>query len=247
MPNTIVLLIGSPTIESEKMSAKLGHVLIIPDGNRRWAKEHKHTYEEAYKIGAEEITPLITQFFLIEGRATELTFFAIARNNILKRDIGEEIMPILEVQKEMYKRFSRRPDFEAAGIRFRHIGDDELLPPDYLDALKELEETSKNRTGPRCNFLCAYDGEWELAKAFNNGMLKAGTTLNPDITPYLYLDSNIDLVIRSGFEHRLSSCPLVQMAHAELYFADFHYPEYTKEKLDEILEEYEQKERRYGR
>ena len=226
---------------------ELQHVLIIPDGNRRWAKENNITHEEVYRIAAEEITPLIIRHFLVEKRAKELTFFMISRDNLLKRDIENDIFPILEAQRKMYEKFLADQTFAKVGIRFRFVGDEQLLPEDYISVSRKLEESSRGREGPRCNFLAAYDAEWELLKAFNNGILKKEAILDHNLTPYLYLDSKIDLVIRSGFEHRISAAPLIQMAYAEIYFADFFYPEFTKEKLESVYDDYVKRERRFGK
>ncbi len=228
------------------MPNKLGHVLIIPDGNRRWAKEKGLSYEEVYKIAAEKTTPLIINYFLVEGRASELTFFMAARNNLLKRDIVTEVMPILEAQKRLYVLLLRDERIKAAKIRFRFIGDKTLLPEDYVSALNNLERETSGRSGPLCNFLAGYDGEWEIKEAFTHGILKKGSEINQSIIPYLQLNTPIDLVIRSGFEKRLSGCPLLQMAHSELFFEKFHYPEFSKEKLDKIYGEYQKRERRLG-
>ena len=228
------------------MKLKYQHVLIIPDGNRRWAKLRGLSYEDTYQLVARKTSPDLIRFFLIEGRAKEFTLFFISRYNVIKRDYGSELKPIFEAQAGALNTWSQNAEFQKAKIKFNVMGDLSLLPKYYLDAIKKITKATKKFKGPVCNILVAYDGEWELMKAFDAVCRLKARMTEKAVRKHLLLKKDIDLVIRSGYEKRLSGCPLLQIKYAELFFLDLFYPELTPDHLLRVLKVSEMRSRRFG-
>ncbi len=223
----------------------LKHVLVIPDGNRRYAKAKNIDAKVVYKFISDHITTQLVKYFLIDKNVKELSIFAISRNNVLKRK-KESLEDIFHAQIELYNEWAKNKEFREAKIRFNFAGDRELLPKEYLNAMKNLEGATKQNNGPQCNLLAAYNGQWEIMKATEK--MKGETLKNPeDFYKYLEIKTPIDLVIRTGYEKRFSTCPLYQTAYAEFVFTDYYYPDLDKEKLDNILMEYYSRDRRLGK
>ncbi len=218
----------------------LDHILIIPDGNRRWAKKQGKSYENVYEYVAMETTPLIMKYFLLEKGIPNLTFMFISRDNVVKRS-KEEITPILDAQAKLFDYLSTDTIFTNK-ISVKAIGDKKLLPESYNKSIEKMEKKLKGEA-KTCNFLTAYDPEWEIIQAFKKGPINSSKPL----TGELFLNVDIDLIIRSGFEKRLSCAPAIQSKYAELYFGDFYYPEFTWERLDKIISEFKERERRFGK
>lgn len=226
--------------------SELNHILIIPDGNRRFADSHNITYETIYKLVAVNTTIMLLEEILIVDRAREVTFFMISRNNILKRH-SKELKPIFDAQIEAYKKLLKNKKAIDAKIKFNFIGERNLLPKEYVKSMEKLESKTKSNQGKVCNFLVAYDGSWELLDALKKMSVNKEEFNEFNLYKNLQLKTAFDLVIRSGGETRLSSCPLIQSSYAELYFGDFFYPQFTVDKLNEIIADYKKRERRFGK
>lgn len=225
----------------EKTDQKLKHIVIIPDGNRRWAKQNNKSYDEVYTTVALETTPALIKNAFFKHGVSEITFFMLSRNNMIKRSL-DGAMPILRAQEKMYRQLNEDQELRNKKVKFKIIGDKTLLPRSYLETIELLESTNVNG-GPKCNFLVAYDAEWEIAKTIS----KLKKIESADIVPKLLLNSEIDLMIRTGYEKRISGGPLIQLKYAELFFCDFHYPDLTGEKFDNLIEQYYKIDRRFGK
>ncbi len=187
-----------------------------------------------------------SSFFLIEKKISELSIFAISRHNVLNRN-KKDLENIYEAQIELYKKWGKDEEMKKAGIRFSFVGDKILLPKEYQQTINELENNTKKYSGPICNLLTAYDGQWDLIQATKKAGKKNEELNEEDMYKYLEIQTPIDLVIRTGKEKRLSGCPLYQMSYAELVFKDYFYPELTVDKLKEIYDEFIKRERRFGK
>jgi undecaprenyl diphosphate synthase len=218
------------------------HVLVIPDGNRRFAKSKNMDLGVVYKFISDYTTTGIIKFFLLEKNACELTIFGISRENVLSRT-KHDLEPIYDAQIDLYGKWLDNKEI-ITKIKFNFIGNKEILPKNYLKIINTLEKTTKNNT-LNCNILVAYSGQWEIV----NGLEKAQNQQISleDFFGFLEIKTPIDLIIRTGFEKRFSNCPLYQTAYAEFVFTDYFYPELTMDKLQEIVKEYNKRERRYGK
>ena len=146
--------------------------------------------------------------------------------------------------------------YENENIRLRFIGDRGGLPQTLRDKMKHYEELSEKRTGLTVIIAINYGGHDELCRAAKKMLLSAkdGFISESDITPELYksfLDTgdmpNVDLMIRTGGEIRISNFLLWQIAYAELYFCDTLWPDFGKSELIKAVTEYSRRDRRFGR
>ncbi|PIU21561.1 MAG: hypothetical protein COT15_01800 [Candidatus Diapherotrites archaeon CG08_land_8_20_14_0_20_34_12] len=221
------------------------HILIIPDGNRRYAKGKNLDLKVVYKHIADHVTTELIDYLLLKRKIKELSFFAIARNNVLQRE-GLGLKEICDAQVAAYDSWLKNKEF-LKNIKFKFIGDLDLLPSFYVKKAKELENATKGNTAAICNLLTAYDTKWELYKAIEKIRDKKVKLANDAIYEYLEIQNHIDMVVRTGYEKRFSTCPLIQIEYAELFFTDYYYPELTIEKLNKLLNEYGERERRFGK
>ena len=140
-------------------------------------------------------------------------------------------------------------------MRVRVIGDKTGLAEDIRERIAELEEASKNNDGLNFQIAINYGSRDEMVRAMRKMAAdqEAGKLHSEEITEELfasYLDTagipDPDLLIRTSGEQRLSNYLLWQLAYTEFYFADVHWPDFTKEELEKAIEAYNRRDRRYG-
>jgi len=223
----------------------INHVLVIPDGNRRFARTKDISLGVVYKFISDYTTTGLLKFFLLEENSKELTIFGISRDNVLKRD-KKDIDPIYDAQIDLYGKWMKDSEL-ISRIKFNFVGDKQILPKNYVEKINALENLTKKNTQSVCNILVAYSGQWEIIE----GMKKAKKQgVEPDTEKFynfMEIKNPIDLIIRTGFEKRFSNCPIYQSSYAEFVFTDYYYPELTMDKLQKIVEEFKKRERRYGK
>lgn len=218
------------------------HVLIIPDGNRRYAEKNKIGIGVIYKHISDNVTTKLLKHLLLSKAIPELTFFGISRDNVVKRE-EEDLQSIYEAQIKLYSNWLNDSELNKK-VRFNFIGDKVLLPKNYQKIMNELEDTTKSNNGKVCNILVAYNGQWEIENALKKILKETKTS---SISKNLELKNDVDLVIRTGREKRFSTAPLYQIAYAELFFLEEYYPNLTIEKIDSILEQFKNTKRRFGK
>jgi len=139
-------------------------------------------------------------------------------------------------------------------IRIRFIGHIELFPKDIQKTMNELMENTKNHKTYTVNIAAAYGGRMEmvdaarkLAKDIENGKLKPEQVNEKTFRKYLYMDDEPELIIRTGGEKRTSNFLIFQGAYAEWFFLEKLWPEFEKEDLVKVIDEYKQRDRRFGK
>ena len=223
----------------------INHVLVIPDGNRRFARSKNMDLGVVYKFISDYTTTGLIKFFLLGNNSKELTIYGISRDNVLKRS-KKDLDPIYDAQIDLYSRWLKDKEITSK-VKFRFIGDTKILPKNYQSIIKSLENATNKNANEVCNILVGYSGQWETLKAIKKAKEKNEELTFENYDSFLEIQNPIDLVIRTGFEKRLSNCPIYQTAYAELIFTDYFYPELTMDKLQEIVKEYEKRERRFGK
>lgn len=220
------------------------HLLIIPDGNRRYAKKKNINLDVVYKYISDDITTKLIKYIILDKKINEMSFFAISRANVLKRH-KEDLKGIFDAQKEAYENWIKNKAL-TENIKFRFIGEVKILPKDYYNSAHALEEKTKNNKNGICNILVAYEGKWELDQAIRKAVDKKEPSLD-GVKKYLELHTPIDLIIRTGGEKRFSGAPIYQSDYAELFFLDKFYPELNVDEIEKIFNEYNNRERRFGK
>lgn len=227
------------------------HIAIIMDGNRRWAREHGLPVLEGHR----RVTDVILEP-LIECAAKKgvkyMTFWAWSTEN-WKRD-EKEVTGIMKLFKNVISR--RLGKLHEKGVRVQVIGDISSFDPMIREGLNNVVEKTKNNTTITVIFALNYGGRDELLRAFK----KFAREYPISNTQYLnieqkqfsnYLDTagtpDPEIIVRTGGEQRLSGFFLWQSEYSELYFPTWYMPEFTEEKLDEVLLEYASRKRRFGK
>ena len=222
-------------------SSAAKHVAIIMDGNGRWAKQRHLPRAEGHRRGVEAVRRVSRAAKDIGLEA--LTLYAFSTENWRRSE--DEVSALMSLMKRFI--LSDLEEFKANNVRLRIIGDHSAFPPDVAALVdKALAETAQN-TGVILAVALNYGAQDEIARAATRAAAKG------PITPEAIeaeLDTAgmppLDLLIRTSGEQRLSNFLLWQAAYAELYFAEVLWPDFTPEHLQAALEEFAQRERRYG-
>lgn len=221
----------------------LKHLAIIMDGNGRWAKRRGLNRTKGHEQGAETIRE-ITTYCASHPTIESTTFYAFSTEN-WKR-------PKLEVEflMKMLNKYLKDElvTYQKHNIRFLAIGDLTSFSKSLQKRIKETEELTKNNTDLIQILALNYGGRSEITNAVNT-LIKQGKeqVTEEDIssalqTPY----SDIDLLIRTSGEERVSNFLLWQLSYSELYFTPTLWPDFTAEEMREIIQNYEQRSRRFG-
>ena len=133
-------------------------------------------------------------------------------------------------------------------VRVRFIGRIKLFPKEIYELMKKIMEKTKNYNNYRLNFCMAYDGRAEIVDAVNKILKsKVNKIEEKDFSKNLYLDSEPDLIIRTSGEKRISGFLPWQSSYSEFYFTEKHWPEFSKQDLIKAIEDFESRERRFGK
>lgn len=221
----------------------LQHLAIIMDGNGRWAEKRGLNRTKGHEQGAETIRE-ITTFCAKHPTIETATFYAFSTEN-WKR-------PKLEVEflMKMLDKYLKNElaTYQKHNIRFLAIGNLTTFSKSLQKRIKETEELTKNNTDLIQILALNYGGRAEITNAVNT-LIQQGKeeVTEEDIssalqTPY----SDIDLLIRTSGEERISNFLLWQLSYSEFYFTPTLWPDFTAEELGEIIQNYEQRSRRFG-
>ena len=221
----------------------LKHLAIIMDGNGRWATERGLSRTKGHEKGAEIIRD-ITTYCAKHLTVETATFYAFSTEN-WKR-------PKLEVEflMKLLDRYLKNEleTYQSHNIRFQAIGDINAFSKPLQDRIKTTEELTKNNTNLTQVLALNYGGRAEITSAVNTLIAEGKKSVTQeDIstalqTPY----SDIDLLIRTSGEERISNFLLWQISYAELYFTPTLWPDFSSKELKEIIENFEQRTRRFG-
>ncbi|AII14644.1 undecaprenyl diphosphate synthetase [Campylobacter iguaniorum] len=221
---------------------KLNHLAIIMDGNGRWAKSKGLIRTNGHKVGANVVED-ITSYCCQKGIAN-LTLYAFSTEN-WKRPKSEVDFLMNLLEKFLIE---KRENFVKNGIKFHTIGD---LEP-FNNSLKNEISNLKNLTAncDKLNLILAinYGARDEITRAVNNALQSGENISEKSISSHLDTSEfgDVDLLIRTGGEQRLSNFLLWQASYAELYFTPTLWPEFTSKELDEIISSYQKTHRKFG-
>ena len=221
------------------------HIAFICDGNRRWAKSKGLPTLLGHKEGVEAIKRIIRRGSQLG--VENLTFFCFSIENFNRSE---------EEKKYLFNLFRQikgmTKDFIKHGYRFHHAGDRSLLSSDILEIIDNLERDTKDcKTGTVCIAL-AYGGRNDIVcaarKMIENGVKPEDVT-EESFKKYLTTGDmpDVDLLVRTSGEQRISGFLLYNMAYAELYFVKKYWPAFRGNDLDSCILEYQSRNRRFGR
>lgn len=227
------------------------HLAIICDGNRRWAKEHAFEAFKGHEYAVNKIfEPLIDH--AIKRGIENLTFWIFSTEN-WQRDRLE-----VEGLMNLFRGFFTRQieDLHAKGVRVNMIGNLDDFAQDIQDKIRDGMQKTKHNSAITVTLAMSYGGRDELRRAVVKmaKQVKAGE-LEPDQITEDFIGQQLDtydlpdpdFMVRTSGELRLSGFMLWQMEYAEMYFPQWHFPEFTPEKLDDVIEEFAKRQRRFGK
>lgn len=220
------------------------HVGIIVDGNGRWAKERGLSRLKGHDAGFDNLRELVKYIHKRGIKYLSLYVFSTENFNRPKEEV-DHLMDIFVVMCKKY-----RQELMDNNIRAIFSGRDEPLPKKVIKARNELVELTKNNTGGTVNFCMNYGGRAEILDAVKK-IAKSGvdvdTLTEEDMRKYLYQDlPDVDLMIRTSGELRLSNFLLWQNSYAEFYFPKTKFPDFHEADFDQAIIEYTSRDRRFG-
>ncbi|MGI6047065.1 MAG: isoprenyl transferase [Petrimonas sp.] len=226
------------------------HVAIIMDGNGRWAKSKGLDRTEGHKEGAVSVRKVAEA--AARARVKFLTLYAFSTENWLRPQ--EEVNMLMELMVHTIAKETE--NLIKNGIRVQAIGDLQRLPKKTKSALLQCIEQTSSGKNLTLVVALSYSSRWELANAakaiavgVKNGVLDENSITEETISEYLATKDmpELDLLIRTGGEIRISNFLLWQAAYAELYFTDTFWPDFDEKCLYEAILDFQKKERRFGK
>ncbi|MGW8169104.1 MAG: di-trans,poly-cis-decaprenylcistransferase [Sulfurovaceae bacterium] len=224
------------------MNNELKHLAIIMDGNGRWAKERGLVRTKGHEKGAEVIRD-ITEYCSNHPTMQTLTLYAFSTENWKRPKIEVDfLMRLLDnyLAKEL-------DNYHKHNVRFETIGDIDKFSSSLQKRIQSTKEATKNHTKLTQILALNYGGRDEITRAVNKA-LKANLAITEDNiskmldTPY----SDIDLLIRTSGEQRLSNFLLWQSSYSEFYFTSTFWPDFTPSELDVIIARFYDRDRTFG-
>ena len=221
-------------------SARARHVAIIMDGNGRWAKKRMLPRKVGHQRGVEAVRALVRS---LKGSDLDcLTLYAFSSENWKRSE--DEVDDLMNLMRKFIK--SDLQEFIDNGVRLKIIGDWQGLAPDIVGMLEDALE--KTRAGTHTVAVALnYGSQQEIARAAAKAAL-IGEVNERSIAAHLDTADlpPLDLLIRTSGEIRLSNFLLWQSAYAEMLFVDTLWPDFTPDMLEQALDDFAKRERRYG-
>lgn len=224
------------------------HIAIIMDGNRRWAKAHGLPVIAGHKRVTDDILEPLIEYASDIG-VKYMTFWAWSTENWQrdKREVAGIMRLFRHVIHERWDRLHKK------GVKIKIIGDISKFDKDIKDSLEDVMEKTKNNQKITAIFALNYGGRDEIIRTINK--ICPLFTNNHEPITMNQLSNHLDtsgipdpeLIIRTGGEQRLSGFLLWQSEYSELYFPTWYMPDFTPEKLDEAIIEYNHRQRRFGK
>ncbi|HEX8820229.1 MAG TPA: isoprenyl transferase [Archangium sp.] len=225
------------------------HVGIIMDGNGRWAEMRGLPREEGHREGSASVREVTRCARRVGVEA--LTLYAFSSQNWARP--AEEVAALMDLLREYLE--SERTEILENGIRLNAIGEVDKLPRFVKEPLDRLRADSAHNTGMVLTLALSYGGREELvqaarrvAEAASKGELSPAQLDTKGFESYLWTNGlpQLDLVVRTSGEQRISNFLLWQMAYAELCFSDVLWPDFRTEAFLRCLAQYQHRERRFG-
>jgi len=227
------------------------HIAIQMDGNRRWGRKNKGNELEGHRRGAIVLKEIVKHCKNIGVKV--VTVYALSIENLKRSE--EELNTHFGLHKKYIKKWILDSDeFVKTKTRFQVLGRKELLPKDEQELIKKAEEKTKNFSEFVFNVCLCYNGQDEIVDAVKeiiNNKIQSKDITRDTIKQHLYT-RNIappDIMIKTGMnpEKRISAFLLYDLAYTELFFTSTLWPDFSAQELNSIIEEFKNRERRFGK
>lgn len=222
------------------------HIGILIDGNRRWATRKKLPAAAGHQKGIERVVEIID--YALQKGVPVLTLYGFSTENWNRAP--EEVEYLMNIFVSFARRYAR--PFKKKGIKFRHIGGLKRLPVKLREEIKKAQQLTKHNSKMVLNIALNYGGREEMVRAVQK-IVRRGIPwqeIDEDVLRD-YLDTkglpDVDFIIRTSGEKRLSNFLPFQGAYAELYFPKICWPDFTKKQFDLAMQEFQKRHRRFGK
>ena len=229
---------------------KLEHIAVIMDGNGRWAQKRGMPRTVGHKKGAETVKEITRAAG--ELGIKYLTLYAFSTENWQRSE--DEVNALMDLLREYLK--SDIKELQENGVRIIFIGERDMLATDIVEQMKKVEEETINNNKMVLCIALSYGSRQEIVNAARKMAVlsKRGDIEPEDIDIKMFSDMlytkdipDPDILIRTSGEHRISNYLLWQLAYAEMFFTDTLWPDFSRKELEQIIQDYQTRERRYGK
>lgn len=222
------------------------HIGLILDGNRRWARDKGLSVFEGHRQGYESFKTIVKK--AIDKGVNCVSAYIFSTENWARAE--EEVSFLMNLAYVLLNRDIN--ELNKEGIKVVWLGSSERLSPKLRKAIKKAEEKTKDNTRGTLALCFNYGGQQEIVDATKKIMATGvpAEELTPEtFSRFLYSPEvpPVDLLIRTSGEQRISGYMLYRMAYAEMYFVDKYWPDFNESDLDIALEDYANRQRRYGK
>ncbi|MDE1851806.1 MAG: di-trans,poly-cis-decaprenylcistransferase [Candidatus Micrarchaeota archaeon] len=223
-------------------------IALIPDGNRRWARKHSMSVFNGYELGVRKFIDF-SRWCMGYG-INNLSVWALSPENLGRNPI--EVRALFTIYKNVATDQEMLEMVHDNRARIRIVGDRKILPKDLNRALRKLETDTEHYKDKSINLLIGYGGREDILQAAKNfaGSVRKGLNGTVEKFQSELISSavpDLDLIIRTSGERRLSGFMPWQSYYSELYFSDKLWPDFTKRDLNLALADYGKRDRRYGK
>lgn len=237
---------------SDKDTKSLKHILFIMDGNGRWAKKRLLPRTAGHLAGVKRIKEIVDECFLTY-QIPYVSLFCFSSENWNRPEA--EVSTLFKLLKEFFS--SNIEDFKSKGVKVRVVGDlaDKRIPTDILNTIDEAMEETKELNKYNFTVLFNYGGRQDVVQATKRfaSLYKEGKVELDSLNVKLFEDylwtkdlPDVDLMVRTSGELRVSNCYLYQLAYAEMEFPKTYWPDYSVKSLKESLDDFYGRNRRFG-
>lgn len=227
------------------------HVVIIPDGNRRWAKEQNLKAWEGHQAGADNVEKLLETALNLNIK--NLSLWGASLNNLEKRPLLE-VKALIDVFHKSFEKLLKNKEIHENEVRVNIIGRwHEKFPQNLIKIFEKLIEETKNYKKNTLNFFLAYNGDDDMQRAIQN-IVKSNIPsekVTPEIIKANLMTKDlppVDFMIRTGGEPHLSTGFMMwDTANSQLYFTEKYFPDFGPAEFKIAIEEYQSRQRRKGK
>jgi len=222
------------------------HIVLFPDGNRRWAREKGMNTLEGHKQGYNNLLDFAG--WCKDRGVKVLTAYGFSTENWNRSP--EEVDYLMKLLESCLS--DNLGKYNKDGVRVKVIGQKDRLPKGLQEAIMKTEEATKDNSNLFLNLAISYGGKWDILNAvqniINEGIPadKIDETVMEDHLSTAGLPTP-DFIIRAGGEQRMSNFVLWQAAYSELYFCPKYWPDFNEQDLDVALTEFDKRSRRFGK
>ena len=226
------------------------HTAIIMDGNGRWAEQKGMPRIFGHQNGVTAVRKIVEAASKFNIKYLTLFTFSVENWDRPRSEVDTLMGLLVQTLKDEFE------DMFKNNIKLHAIGDLDTLPGEVKEELYTIIESTKDNTGMTLTLALSYGGKQEIFKAIKeisekvkNDVICLDNFDDSVINDHLYTSNlpDVDLLIRTSGEKRISNFLLWQIAYAELYFTDVYWPDFTEEDLEKAIVEYQNRERRFGK